>query len=58
MSALLELDLAARLKKAEDRWLAQCDARLRRATASVGDPTPVEPVETSLETPAEQETDR
>ena len=50
MSALLELDLAARLKKAEDRWLAQCDARLRRATASVGDPTPVEPVETTLET--------
>ncbi len=35
MSALLELDLAARLKRAEDRWLAQCDARLRRA-ASLG----------------------
>jgi hypothetical protein len=30
VSALLEIDLAA-LKRAEDRWLAQCAARLRRA---------------------------
>ncbi len=35
MSTLLELDLAARLKKAEDSWLAQCDTRLRRAASSV-----------------------
>jgi len=53
MSALLELDLASRLKKAEDRWLAQCAARLRRANPPAGDPTSVEPVETSVETSIE-----
>ena len=55
MSALLELDLAARLKRAEDRWLAQGDARLRRATSPV-----VEEVaqRRSRNHPSEQETDR
>ncbi len=55
MSALLELDLAARLKKAEDRWLAQCDDRLRRATASVVEEVAQQP---SRNHPSEQETDR
>ena len=31
MSALLELEQAARLHRAEDRWLDQCADRLRRA---------------------------
>jgi hypothetical protein len=55
MSVLLELDLAARLKKAEDRWLAQCDTRLRRANhPQASEPTPVEPVETPLEISVEE----
>ena len=38
MTTLLELDLASRLKKAEDRWLAQCDERLRRAVPDADRP--------------------
>jgi hypothetical protein len=55
MSALLELELAARLKQAEDRWLAQCDARLRRAASSVVEEVALRP---SRNHPSEQETDR
>ena len=55
MSTLLELELAARLKKAEDRWLAECDTRLRRATSSVVEEVAQRP---SRNHPSEQETDR
>jgi hypothetical protein len=32
MSALVDLEQAARLHRAEDRWLDQCADRLRRAS--------------------------
>jgi hypothetical protein len=33
MSDLVELELAARLHRAEDRWFDQCADRLRRASS-------------------------
>ena len=39
MSALVELEQAARLHRAEDRWLDQCADRLRKAAAPGGTTT-------------------
>ncbi len=54
MSALVELEQAARLHRAEDRWLAQCADRLRSAASPRSATTAlVEPVETMIATTTE-----